>query len=77
VLMSNRADERTRTADLLITNANSCVAGGYKSRIFKPDSFPCLARLAQYCVPGGVRSSSLASSQRQVRCASIVPFIVN
>jgi hypothetical protein len=38
-----RADERTRTAFLLITSENSCVAGVCKSPIPVPVSFLCLA----------------------------------
>src|SRR5918994_4522201 len=33
IAIKQRADERTRTADLLITSDNSCVAGACKSRI--------------------------------------------
>ena len=45
-MLATRADERTRTADLLITSDNSCVAGvylGLQFLISRPLSFLCLA----------------------------------
>ena len=56
---SPRADERTRTADLIslrvIHQALQGLARGCKSRI--PKRFPLLG-VAPYCVPGGVRFQS-------------------
>src|SRR5215218_8635655 len=54
-----RADERTRTTDLIslrvITQALQGCAGGCKSRISKGVPFSALLRVAPYCVPGGIR----------------------
>jgi hypothetical protein len=54
-----RADERTRTADLIslrvITQALQGFALACKTRIYRGISFPCLAACALYCAPGGIK----------------------
>jgi hypothetical protein len=53
-----RADERTRTADLLITSVPMALQGcaeDCKIRISRPVSFLRLHGVAPYCARGGVR----------------------
>jgi hypothetical protein len=68
--VKRRADERTRTADLLITSVRSVVAercrglhglaiAAYISRF----AFSGLLSVAPYCVPGGIRLVSIAPSR--------------
>jgi hypothetical protein len=54
-----RADEQTRTADLISLRVIGQVlqgcAGDCKYRIFRGFPFPALLRVAPYCVRGGIR----------------------
>jgi hypothetical protein len=58
-----RADERTRTADLIslrvIGHVLQGCAGDCKYRISKPLSLLCHAQCCSYCVPGGIRVVSV------------------
>ena len=66
VLQENqRADERTRTADLSLRVIGHVLQGfaeACKSAFLEGFPFPVLLRVALYCVPGGIRVVSISSS---------------